>query len=286
MSFEEHRPMLFGIAYRMLGSAMEAEDMVQESYLRFQAVDAESIRSEKAFLSAVVTRLCLDHLKSAKVKREEYIGPWLPEPILTDDSVAVSPAQRMSDLESISMAFLVILENLSPLERAVFLLREVFDYNYSEIARMLEKEEAACRKLFSRAKQHITANRPRYAVSTEAHQAILSKFLMAVQAGDLAGLTSLLAEDVTSWSDGGGQVSASIRPVSGRGRVATLYLGIVKRVSKKDITTEILLINGKPSLFIRWADGRPLSVLMIDTDGTHITAIRQVLNPDKLRHLQ
>jgi RNA polymerase sigma-70 factor, ECF subfamily len=203
-TFETYRPLLFAIAYRMLGSAMEAEDIVQETYLRYQRASKDSIRQMKPFLTTILTRLCLDQLKSARAQRENYIGPWLPEPILTDDGALITPNKD----DSISMAFLVLLENLSPPERAVFLLREVFDYDYPEIAQIIGKEEAACRQLFHRAKKHITEHRPRYKSSPEAHQQITLRFMQAITEGDVNGLVSLLADEVALWSDGGGKVGA------------------------------------------------------------------------------
>lgn len=275
-SFEEHRGYLFGIAYRMLGSVMEAEDIVQEAYLRYQNVPPESIQSPRAFLSTIVTRLCLDQLKSAREKRETYIGPWLPEPLLTE-------SQHVTDLESLSLAFLVLLEKLTPVERAVFLLREVFDYDYAEIARMVDKDKAACRQIFSRAKKHIHANRPRFESTPEAHQAMLGRFLMACEAGDLDGLMNLLAEDVTSWSDGGGRVAAAIWPISGRSRVAQFWHGLVSK-RPANMSFEITPFNGRASLMIR-LDDQPYGVLTIDTDGQSIHAVRIIVNPDKLQHL-
>lgn len=279
-TFEEHRPYLFGIAYRMLGSVMEAEDIVQDAYLRWREVKPDSIQSHRAFLSTVVTRLCLDQLKSAREKRETYIGPWLPEPLVTD---ITGPAQHLGDLESLSMAFMVLLESLSPVERAVFLLREVFDYDYAEIARMVDKEEAACRQILSRAKKHITANRPRFESTPEAHQAMLGRFLTACQQGDLDGLMSLLAEDVTSLADGGGKVAAARRPVHGRELVARLMLGLVALMTP-DMYFEIAPVNARMAVIVR-ENGIPINVLNIETDGNVIYTLRSVANPDKLRHL-
>ena len=278
-SFEDYRPRLFGIAYRMLGSAMEAEDIVQEAFLRYQATPAEEIRSPQAYLSTIVTRLCLDQLKSARMTREEYIGPWLPEPIFTAEA-----SQRAIEMESISMAFLVLLENLTPTERAVFLLREVFDYDYSEIATIIQKEEAACRQLFSRAKKHIHANKPRFDPSPEKHQAILGRFLTACTQGDLNSLTDLLLEDVVAYSDGGGKIAAAIRPVIGRDKVMRFILGLFKR-APEGMQYAVKPVNGMPALIIYWPDGKLFNVVNLDVEEGRIRAIRQVLNPDKLRHL-
>src|SRR5436853_3433229 len=206
----------------MLGIAMEAEDIVQEAYLRYRATPPESIRTLKSFLTTIVHHLCLDHLKSAQARRENYVGPWLPEPIITGDGASLlSPLRQITDRESISMAFLVLLESLSPLERAVFLLREVFDYEYPEIAGITGRDEAACRQLFSRAKKHIKEHRPRFPASPEAHAKMVGRFMEAWIAGNMDGLTILLAEDVTVWSDGGGKVSGAARqPIQGRDCVA------------------------------------------------------------------
>ena len=202
-TFQSLRPHLFSVAYRMLGSASDAEDVVQDAWLRAASAPA-ALESARAWLTTVVTRLCLDRLKSARARREEYVGPWLPEPVPTG---AVDSADTMlSRHESVTMAFLVLLESLSPLERAVFLLREVFDYEYADIAQITGRDEAACRQLFSRAKKHISDHRPRFPASPEAHAKMVGRFMEACLAGDMDGLMSLLAEDVTAWSDGGGKV--------------------------------------------------------------------------------
>jgi RNA polymerase sigma-70 factor (ECF subfamily) len=276
-TFESYRPLLFSIAYRMLGSAMEAEDIVQEAYLRYRTTPEAEIRSPRAFLSTIVTRLCLNQLQSARAQRETYIGPWLPEPILTD-------TREESGLESISMAFLVLLESLTPLERAVFLLREVFDYEYAEVAKIVGREEAACRQLFSRAKKHLTESRPRFQATPESHRAILNQFLQAVIVGDLDGLTNLLAEDVTMWSDGGGKVRAATRPLYGRERVATFFLS-TRRFAQAEMRVEVAQVNGKDAVILRDGEGSPLYVYTFETDAGRVQAIRIVGNPDKLRHL-
>lgn len=274
-SFEAHRSSLQAIAYRMLGSAAEAEDVVQEAWLRWQGTEREGVRSERAFLSTVVTRLCLDRLKSARASREEYVGPWLPEPIRTDTQV---------DPESISLAFLVLLESLSPVERAVYLLHEVFGYSHAEVAEMVGKEEAACRQILHRARGHIQARRPRFAPSKEAHERLVTGFMSACLSGDLAGLKSLLAADVTSWADGGGKVrGASLNPVRGADSVARLFIGLMKKVPA-GITLELTEVNGWPSVILRLS-GALFDVMSFETDGEHIHAIRSVLNPEKLARL-
>ena len=282
--FEEYRSLLFAMAYRMLGSAMEAEDMVQEAYLRYRATPPESIRTLKSYLTTIVHHLCLDHLKSAQTRRENYVGPWLPEPIITGDGASLlSPLRQITDRESISMAFLVLLESLSPLERAVFLLREVFDYEYAEIAQITGREETACRQLFSRAKKHISEHRPRFPASPEAHAKMIGRFMEAFIAGDIDGLMSLLAEDVTVWSDGGGKVSAARQPIHGRDNVARASIAILSR-APEGTTFEVIEANGLPALLIR-VKGQVVGVLALEVEGDFIRAVRNVANPDKLAHL-
>lgn len=276
-SFESFRRLLLAITYRMLGSVMDAEDMVQETCLRYQAVVPESIRSLKPFLTTVLTRLCLDHMKAAHSQREQYIGPWLPEPLLTED-VALQARDELS------MAFLVLLESLSPPERAVFLLREVFDYAYDEIAHILFREEAACRQLFSRALQHITAHRQRFSATPEQQQRILGGFIQAVSQGDVQGLTALLAQDAVWYSDGGGKVRAATRPVQGAAGIAMLLMG-VQRMTPPDFRVEIAPVNGVLSL-VMWSGDQPYAVMTFALAEAHIHAICFVLNPDKLAHLR
>ena len=282
--YEELRPLLFSIAYRMIGSVGEAEDIVQEAFLRIHRAETQgtTIDSPKAYLSAVTTRLGIDHLKSARVRREQYVGEWLPEPLLTDEG-SPDAAAHAETADSLSTAFLVLLESLTPVERAVFLLREVFDYEYGEIARIVGKEEAACRQLFSRAKKHIAEHRPRFEASPEEHRQILNRFLGAVSAGDMDGLMSLLAEDVTWWADGGGKVTAARRPFVGREMVAKVFMRL-PRAAPENQTADIEEINGKPALIFR-VDGRVMAVLTFDVGGGLIRAVRFIVNPDKLKHL-
>jgi len=284
--FEQYRSLLFAMAYRMVGSAMEAEDIVQEAYLRYRTTPPPSIRSLKSFLTTIVHHLCLDHLKSAQVRRETYVGPWLPEPILTgEDAAHRSPLGQIIDRESISMAFLVLLESLSPLERAVFLLREVFDYAYAEIAQITGRDEAACRQLCSRAKKHIRENRPRFPASPEAHAHMLERFMDAFVAGDLEALTTLLAEDVTVWSDSGGKVAGAARqPIQGREKVARAAISLMAN-APVGTTFEVIEANGLPTLLIRIA-GQIAGLLTLQVAGDVIQAIHNVANPDKLAHLQ
>jgi len=284
-SFESYRTYLFAIAYRMLGSAMDAEDMVQETYLRYQTTPAEPIRSLKAYLTTIIIRLCMDQLQLARRKREVYVGPWLPEPILTTTTPSSGdPAERVDREESISLAFLVLLEQLQPFERAVFLLREVFEYAFAEIASMLGKSEAACRRSFSRAKQHLKEHRPRFPASPETHRELLSGYFQAVETGEMTALQNLLAEEVTLWADSGGKVKgAALRPISGRDAVARFSVG-TKRFLPEDYQMEITEVNGQAALIIRFG-GQALFVLTIEVEEGHIQAIRLIANPEKLARI-
>ena len=284
-SFETYRSYLFAIAYRMLGSAMDAEDMVQETYLRSQGTPPETIRSLKAFLTTIIIRLCVDQLQLARRKREVYVGPWLPEPILTTMTAeTLDPAERVDMNESISLAFLVLLEQLQPFERAVFLLREVFEYEFAEIATMLSKSEAACRRSFSRAKHHLAEHRPRFPASPETHRQMLTGFLQAAQGGDMIPLTNLLSENVTLWADAGGKIKqAALRPLVGRDAVARFSLGTV-RFLPEDYRVELAEVNGQAAIIIR-TGGQALFVLSIEVEAGHITAIRIIANPEKLARI-
>jgi RNA polymerase sigma-70 factor, ECF subfamily len=284
-SFESYRSYLFSIAYRMLGSAMDAEDMVQETYLRYQGTPSEPIRSLKAFLTTIITRLCVDQLQLARRKRELYVGPWLPEPILTSMTAeTLDPAEHVDRNESISLAFLVLLEQLQPFERAVFLLREVFEYDFAEIATILGKSEAACRRSFSRAKHHLAEHRPRFPSSPHIHRQMLTGFLQAVQDGELTTLTNLLSEGVTLWADGGGKIkTAALRPIVGRDAVARFSLGTV-RFLPEDYQMEIAEVNGQAALITR-AGGQALFVLTIEVEAERIQAIHIIANPEKLARI-
>lgn len=296
-TFESYRPYLFAVAYRMLGSAMDAEDMVQETFLRYQTHQPEHVDSLKAYLTTILTRLCMDQLQLARRKREIYVGPWLPEPIHASAADEVSgkagiammdetsdPEKRVDMQESVSLAFLMLLEQLQPFERAVFLLREVFAYEFAEIATILDKSEAACRRSFSRAKQHLQAHRPRFPVSPDIHRQLLDGFLHAAQAGDMAALTNVLAEDVTVWADGGGKVKgAATRPVVGRDSVMRFILGS-KPLWPEGAYAEPGEVNGQTASIIRVA-GQPLAVFTIDVEGGRIKTLRIIANPEKLAHV-
>jgi RNA polymerase sigma-70 factor, ECF subfamily len=284
-TFETYRHSLFSLAYRMLGSAMDAEDMVQETYLRSQATKPETIHSLQAYLTTILTHLCLDQLQVARRKREIYVGPWLPEPILTEETQdAADPQKRVELEESISLAFLVLLEHLQPFERAVFLLHEVFAYSFAEIASMLEKSEAACRRSFSRAKQHLIDQRPRFKPAPETHRQLLTSFHEAVESGDMTTLTHVLAEKVILWTDGGGRTrTAARRPMHGREAVARMCLA-AKRIWPQNVRFELREVNGQTALIGR-VDGQAWSYLSIEVEHGQIQVIRIMVNPDKLTHV-
>lgn len=281
-SFETYRSLLFSIAYRMTGSVMEAEDLVQDTYLRYNAADPGPVHSLKAYLTTILTRQAINVLQSSRIRRESYLGPWLPEPLLTAGSPHLTDQDRLID--SISPAFLLVMERLTPLERAVFLLHEVFDYRYSEIAHMLERTEAACRKLGTRAKQHVQQH-PRYIVSNEDYQRVIGRFLEACQTGNLEGLVTLLAQDATIYSDGGGKAKAGTRPVSGQEIVAKFILGGLRVIADQDYTWEILELNGRPAIVVR-INGAAFGVVQFEINASQsIEAIHFITNPDKIDHL-
>src|SRR5260370_7539548 len=267
-SSESYRSYLFANAYRMLGSAMDAQDMVQETYLRYSATPKDSITSLKAFLTTIITRLCMDQLHLARRKRDVSLGRWLPEPLITPEALeAVSLEERVDMEESISLAFLMRLEQLQPIERAVFLLREVFEYDYAEIAAFLGKSEVACRQWFSRAKKHLGDHRPRFPASPETQKQLLTGFLQAVNAGEMTPLMNLLAEEVTFWGDAGGKVKgAPAQPIAGRLAVARFFLetgSFFMSSLPEDFPVELAEVNRQPALIIR-AGARTFFVLTID----------------------
>ena len=283
-TFETYRAYLFSIGYRMLGSAMDAEDMVQETYLRYQAASPGPIRSLKAYLTTILTRLCIDQLHLAYQQRETYLGPWLPEPILTGQAGA-NPEEETEMRESLSLAFLVMLERLQPVERAVFLLRTVFDYDYADIADYVGKSAAACRQVFGRAKKHLAENPSPTAVSPQLQKELLVGFLQAVQAGDKNALMDMLAEDATLWADGAGKVpGAATHPVVGRHAVAEFSVGATRRFLPADYHIELAEVNYQPAMIVR-AGGQALVVMTIDAGPDGVQAVRLIANPDKLRHL-
>jgi RNA polymerase sigma-70 factor (ECF subfamily) len=277
--FESHRPLLFSIAYRMLGSVADAEDIVQEAYLRWREAPEAEVRSPKAYLSAVVTRLSIDRLRSARARREEYVGPWLPEPLVSERAEEVAVLDELD--ESLSMAFLVLLESLNPVERAVFILREVFDYDYDEIARIVGKSEANCRQIAHRARQSVAARRPRFERSSEQEERLTQQFVEACMNGDMEGLISLLSEDVTLWSDGGGKVAAAPYPIHGPERVARFLLGVLRTVPP-GFFARPTWVNGGPGV-VGYVDGHPTSVVALDVADGRLRGVRIVVNPEKLK---
>lgn len=285
-AFQTHRPYLFAIAYRMLGSALDAEDIVQETYLRYRSTPPDTIFRPRAYLTTILTRLCVDQLHLARRQREVYVGPWLPEPIATpEDGDAVDPADRVERHETISLAFLTLLEQLQPFERAVLVLREAFEYSYAEIAGCLGKSEAACRQTHLRAKKRLAEHRPRFTPSPEAHRRLLAAFLAAVREGDMDTLTRLLAEDVVLWADGGGKArGAATRPVRGRLAVARFSIGATRRFLPASPCVDLAEVNAAPALIFRDGD-RTLLVLSIDVVGQRVQTVRIIANPDKLAHV-
>jgi RNA polymerase sigma-70 factor, ECF subfamily len=280
--FSQYRSLLFSIGYRMLGSVADAEDMLQETFIRGQKSSDEEIQSPRAFLVTIISRLCINHLQSARVQREEYVGQWLPEPLLTGPDS--DPSERFRVDESLSMAFLVLLERLTPMERAVFLLREVFDYEYSEIAQTLDHNEASCRQILRRAKQHVAEVRPRFDASLQQREELLHQFLDATSHGNLNGLVALLSSDVVFHSDGGGKAAAVPNLVYGSDKVARAVLGGLKKLVPQNLVSRMTEINGEPGV-VSYVNGRPFSVLTLDIANGFVRNIYIVTNPEKLARL-
>jgi RNA polymerase sigma-70 factor, ECF subfamily len=277
--FETHRPRLFSLAYRMLGSVMDAEDMVQETFLRWQRGDGSTVECARSFLTTILTRLCIDHLRSARVRREQYVGVWLPEPLLGEEDATPEDASVLQ--ESISMAFLVLLETLSPSERACFLLHEVFGYAYAEIAGITGESEANCRQLVSRARRRVAEGRPRFPVNTSEQVQLTTEFLHACTDGDTDRLVSILSEDAVVYSDGGGKASAAVNPIRGQDRVARFFIGIMRKAAGR-IRMTPSTINGRPG-FVATVSGQPFHTMSFEVANGRIQEIRIVKNPDKLR---
>ena len=278
-AFRDHRALLFSIAYRMLGSVADAEDLVQEAYLRWLKADTSDVRSAKDFLAATVTRLAVDHLRSARVRREVYVGPWLPEPLVGADEHDALAAAEVAD--SLSTAFLVLLERLTPNQRAAYLLREVFGYEYAEVAGILQTSEANCRQLVQRAKQGIANGRPRFARNEGAAQDLARRFLDACTTGDMNELVAVLADDAVAWSDGGGKFSAARKPVVGADRVARFLTSVVKKWRSAG-EVQIGAVNGGLGLSFH-VDGQLRGVITLDATGDRVGQVFMVVNPDKLR---
>jgi len=281
-TFSQYRGLLFSVAYRMLGSVADAEDMLQETFIRSQQAANDEVRSPRAFLVTVITRLCINQLQSARVRREEYVGEWLPEPLVTDPGS--DPLGVLKVDESLSMAFLLLLERLTPMERAVFLLREVFEYEYAEIANVLGQSEANCRQILRRAKQHVGHIRRRFDASAREHDDLLKRFLQAVRKGEMKGLVELLSSDAVLHSDGGGKAIAQPHMIEGAENVARLILDRMSRVVPKNLVNRMARINGEPG-FVSYLNGKPFSAFTLEGGEGRIKAIYIVTNPQKLSHL-
>jgi RNA polymerase sigma-70 factor, ECF subfamily len=284
--YQRLRPLMFSIAYRMLGSVTEAEDIVQEAFLRFHRAETGGggIDSPRAFLSAVTTRLCIDQLRSARARREAYLGEWLPEPLLTDPA-AVDPAGAAVQADTLSMAFLLVLERLSPVERAVFLLHDVFGYGYGEVAAMVGKGEGNCRQLALRARRHVSEHRPRFEASRRQRDELADRFLRAVGDGDMDGLVSMLAADAVVYGDSGGTSPSWPRPIVGRDRVGRLMTSLAGQIRELGITIRRTEINGQSGALFLDPAGLLVNVFVLDIADGQVRTVRSVINPDKLRHL-
>lgn len=276
--FEEHRPALHRLAYRMLGSLADADDVLQEAYLRWTRGDRANVESPRTYLSSIVTRLCIDQRRVIESRKESYIGPWLPEPVV--EARQPDPRGLLEAAESVSLAVLVVLESLSPLERAAYLLRKVFDYEYAEIAEILGKSEVNCRQLVSRAENHIRERRPRFDADPHDAERVTEAFIGACRTGDLAGLVNLLSEDVVAYSDGGGKATAARAPIHGPERVARFFIGLAKKAAP-GIELRPVTVNGQPGLMAVLGD-EVLNVLTLDVVAGRIAACYIIRNPDKL----
>lgn len=281
-TFNQHRARLYGIGYRMLGSRADAEDMLQEAYLRWHKVDIDRVQAPAAWLTTTITRLCIDRLRQARTEREAYSGPWLPEPLIGEEA---APADHHAELASdLSMAFMVVLEQLAPEERAAFLLHDVFDCEYADIAGILGKNQAACRQIVHRARERVRRDKPRFTVSETAHRRLLTRFINALQSADTDALVELFAEDAAWTSDGGGKVPATSKTLVGGARIAKLMSGLARLVFSKQpqkIAFRLAPINGETGI-VAFLDGRLFWALSLETDGVHILAGYNVLNPEKL----
>ncbi|HEV7269923.1 RNA polymerase sigma-70 factor [Pseudoxanthomonas sp.] len=277
-TFETHRGRLLGLSYRLLGSRSDAEDVVQDTWLRWQQTDTTGIRDPEAWLVTAATRLGIDRLRAARVQREHYVGPWLPEPAEIDESP--TPERSAEVAEQVSLAFLALLERLGPEERAAFLLKEAFDYDYAQIARLLGQSEANCRQMVHRARERVHAGRPRFEVPPENHRRLLERFMHAARRGDQSAIAALLSEDARLVSDGGGKVAAVIRPLLGAVRIARLFWAAYRRQDPA-ITWRMGTVNGEPAI-LRYRDGRLTAVMVAISDGERIRELFTVANPDKL----
>jgi len=280
--FRIERDRLFAIAYRMLGSVTEAEDVVQEAFARYGRLDRSNVREPQAFLTTMVTRLAIDHLKAARTQREHYTGAWLPEPLLSDERGVAEQAELA---DSISMAFLVLLESLSPVERAVFLLREAFEYDYDAIAPIVDRTPEHCRQIALRARRQVDARRPRFEASKAQRDELASRFFAAAREGDPDALLELLSADSVLYGDGGGRAPAAPQPVHGRERVARVVLGLARTAAMVGVRDELVTVNGQPGARFTAPDGSLINIVALDIADGQVQAVRSVVNPDKLRHL-
>ncbi|MFI1368529.1 RNA polymerase sigma-70 factor [Streptomyces griseochromogenes] len=279
--FESHRPRLFGLAYRLLGSAQEAEDTVQDAYLRFSGADRAGIEHLGAWLARTVTNLCLNRLTSARARREEYVGEWLPEPVVTSDGT-LGPLESAQAREQVSMAMLVLLERLTPTERAVYVLREAFGYGHREISGVLDLSEANCRQLYRRAVGRVAVAKTRFEPAPERREELVASFITAAREGDLAGLEKLLAADVTWWSDGGGKVTAALRPIEGREKVARFAAGAAQRFAV-GLEYTVVEVNGASGV-ASWAGDTLVGIVGFELVDGLVACVWAVMNPDKLDH--
>jgi RNA polymerase sigma-70 factor (ECF subfamily) len=276
--YSEYRPLIFSIAYHMLGSAADAEDVVQETFLRW--FQAEDVKHPKAYLTTIATRIAIDHLRSARVRREQYFGEWIPEPLLTEDG-----AWHAETKDALSLAVLTLLEQLTEAERAVFVLREVLAFSYEEIATIIDKTEASCRQLLSRARKHVQANQPRFEVSPQRRAEVAAEFFRVFEDGETAGLVKLLADDVVFHGDGGGNGWGIKQPVVGKLQVTRFLGGLLRQLERLQVRLEPAEINGAPGALVLTADGALVNVLSLDIVDGRIGAFRSVINHDKLGHL-
>lgn len=282
-TFESQRQRLLGVAYRMLGSIAEAEDAVQDAYLRWHEVDQTTVRNAQAFLTRMVSRICLDRLKSARVRRETYVGPWLPEPILDAEQLAVETTNEYAT--DLSVGLMLALERLSPLERAAFLLHDIFDVDFAEIAELIGRNEAACRQLAARARGHVRAARPRFTMPADGGESLVAAFNTAMQSGDLSALAKTLAEDAVLHSDGGGKRAAALNPIYGRDKIVRFLDGVAHKFPEPTFEIRMTRINGLPGLIFRFEDGA-MQTMAFEIENDAIINIYVMRNPEKLAHLR